>query len=66
MPVRDVEIHIAEDGTVTGRAPEGTPAGDYRATFLIYAAAKKPLNLPDLPRHPGPWDDNISLRREDM
>ncbi|MGB8842945.1 MAG: hypothetical protein WCC64_17965 [Aliidongia sp.] len=65
MPVRDLEIHIAEDKIVTERAPEGISAGDYRATILIDAAAKKPPNLADLPRHPGPWDDDISLRRED-
>jgi hypothetical protein len=64
--VHDVEIHIAEDGTVTGRAPEGTPAGDYRATIRIFNIAGKPLNLADLSRHPGPWDNDISLRREDM
>jgi hypothetical protein len=69
MTALEAYIHIADDGTLTGRVPAGTAVGDHNATILIHDSVvtkKKRLNLADLPRHPGPWDDNISLRREDM
>jgi hypothetical protein len=68
MPTLEAHIHIAEDGTLTGRVPPGTPAGDHEATILIrdWAVAPKGLNLADMPSHVEPWDGSISLRREDM
>ena len=68
MPTVDAHIHIAEDGTLTGRVPAGTPVGDHDATILIPdgVLASKHLNLDDLPRHDEPWDGSRSLRRKDM
>lgn len=64
MPALNAHIYIAEDGSLTGRVPAGTPAGEHDAVITI---VRKPTRrIADLPAHLGPWDDSISLRREDM
>lgn len=63
MTVINTRITVAPDGTVSTATP--LPAGEYEVA--ITAAAPKPRrSVLDLPVHDGPWDDSISLRREDM
>ena len=48
-------------------ALEGLPAGEYEAAITAPATTPKPRrSVLDLPVHHGPWDDSLSLRREDM
>ena len=58
-------IRVAQDGTISGQAPREVPPGEYQATIrLTEPKAREPL---DLPLHDcGPWDDTVSLRREDI
>lgn len=63
-------IEVSEDHRITGVAPEAVPPGTHEVTITVApmaaAAPRKRLRLADFPRHEGPWDDNISLRREDI
>ncbi len=47
------------------------PADDYEAAIAAAASAPpawpgKPFTMEDFPIHNEPWDDSISLRREDL
>lgn len=66
MTVITARIQIAEDGTITGRAPRGVPAGEHMAAITVAAPLGKPFTMEDFPLHDEPWDGSISLRREDM
>ncbi len=72
MTVITTRIQVAEDGTISGRAPAGqVPPGEHVAVITVCAAAPlrrpgKPFTMENFPIHDGPWDDSISLRREDM
>lgn len=57
-------LHVTPDGAIS--IPEKLPAGDYTATIEVHAAPRPRRSVLDLPVHHGPWDDSISLRRDDM
>jgi hypothetical protein len=43
------------------------PPGVHEVTITVApASVRKRFRIEDLPRHEGPWDDRISLRREDL
>jgi hypothetical protein len=60
-------LHVDEQGRVTGQVPPSVPPGDYTASLMLPAAvppaSRRQLNLPV---HDEPWDDRVSLRREDL
>ena len=71
MTVITTRIKVAEDGSITGQAPAGQVApGEHVATITLVDAPLrrpgKPFTMKDFPIDDGPWDDSISLRREDM
>jgi hypothetical protein len=66
MSVIIARIHVAEDGTFSGQAPEGLPAGEQEAAITVATVPKRRQSVREMPVHDEPWDDRISLRREDM
>jgi hypothetical protein len=56
-------LHVDDQGRVTGQAPPGVPPGDYTASLELPSAQLAPL---ELPVDDEPWDDRVSLRREDL
>ena len=68
MTVVITRIQVAEDGTISGRAPAGqVPPGEHTAAITVAAPRPgKPFTMEDFPIHDEPWDDSISLHREDM
>jgi hypothetical protein len=60
-------LHVDSDGRITGRAPPDVPPGNYTAPLQVSAARRPKAGAKlDLPVHDEPWDDEISLRREDL
>jgi hypothetical protein len=71
MTVVTARIQVAENGTISGRAPAGqVPPGEHMAAITVATAPLrrpgKPFIMENFPIDDGPWDDSISLRREDM
>ncbi len=72
MTVITTRIQVAEDGSITGQAPAGqVPPGEHVAAIAVTEDAPlrrpgKPFTVKEFPVNDGPWDDSISLRREDM
>ena len=65
MTVITTRITVSPDGTISTAPP--LPAGEYEAAVTAPATTPKPQrSVLDLSVHDGPWDDSISLRREDM
>jgi hypothetical protein len=56
-------LHVTPDGAIS--IPEKLPAGDYTAMITVPEMPPPRRSMLDLPIHHGPWDDSISLRRED-
>lgn len=55
------------DGRLEAMLPSSFPAGDHEAVIVIDAAEPAPkFDISKFPVHDAPWDDSISLRREDM
>jgi hypothetical protein len=66
MTVVVTRIRVAPDGTISGQAPRKVPPGEYQAPIRL-PEPKRRGEPPDLPLHDcGPWDDSVSLRREDI
>ena len=69
MTVITTRLTVAPDGAISGRAPE-LPAGEHVASIEIRAPHPrlpgKPFTMDHFLVHNEPWDDSISLRREDM
>jgi hypothetical protein len=64
-------IHVGPDHRITGVVPADVPAGEHEVTITLISSPMrqmptKRLSLKDFPSHDLPWDDSISLRREDM
>jgi hypothetical protein len=59
-------VHVAKDGTLTGRAPAQVPAGEHEAVISFESPVREfAINdLPDIDL--GPWPNAIRLRREDI
>lgn len=60
-----VSLHVDAEGRVTGRVSAGVPPGDYTARLEMPVIDPAMLVL-ELPVDDEPWDDRISLRREDL
>lgn len=65
MTIVNAKIRVAADGTISGKAPRELPPGEYEAPISLPAGKPKRRSL-NLPRHDAPWDDAVSLRREDI
>ena len=61
-------IVVKEGGTVEARLPGALPPGLHDAVIIVEEppAEKPEIDEDDFPVHDEPWDDSISLRREDM
>ena len=71
MTIVTTRIQVAEDGTISGRAPGGVPPGEHVVTLSVAVPARQeptiPFDVDELPRHDlGPWPEGLSLRREDL
>ena len=70
MTVVTTRIRVAADGAVSLADP--LPAGEHLATVTLASTTTtparpgKPFTMADFPIHDGPWDDSVSLRREDL
>jgi hypothetical protein len=66
MTVIVTRLTVAADGTFSGRAPQ-LPPGEHEASLALHPPHPgKPFSMDDFPFHQEPWDDAISLRREDL
>lgn len=57
------------DGRLEATLPTAVPSGDHDAVIVIDTAdaePKPPFDMKKFPVHDAPWDESISLRREDM
>jgi hypothetical protein len=60
-------VTVKEDGTIEAKAPGGLPPGEHDATISIAEPQpRRKFRIEDFPTNDTPWDDSISLRREDM
>jgi hypothetical protein len=67
MPVVNARIRVDADGTISGKAPQGVPPGEYEAPIDVGEPEPPKRKHLDLPLHDcGSWDDSVSLRREDI
>jgi len=68
MTVITTRITVRPDGTISTATP--IPTGEHAATITVGDAPLrrpgKPFTMENFPIHDAPWDDSISLRREDM
>ena len=65
-PITVITTHLIvhADGTVSIADP--LPPGEFKATITDVAAPAARRGVREMIVHDGPWDDSISLRREDM
>lgn len=64
-----LRIRVAPDHTISGTAPAELPVGEHEAIVSsgpMVTPPTKSFSMADFPIDHGPWDDSISLRREDM
>jgi hypothetical protein len=66
MAVITARIQVAEDGTISGRVPDGIRPGEHEFAINVSTTPKRRLSVKDMPVHDEPCDNSISLRREDM
>ena len=66
MAIVHARIRVDADGTISGKAPQGVPPGEYEAPIEVAAPKRAKRKRLDLPVHHEYWDDSISLRREDI
>lgn len=72
MTIFTTRIIVGEDGSISGHMPVGQlPPGEHEAAITVTMTASmspngKPFTMDNFPMHDVPWDDNISLRREDL
>ena len=69
MTVIKARVQVAEDHRISGVAPDGVPPGEHEIAITVAPAATAPKrrsSVKDMPVHDGPWDDSVSLRREDI
>jgi hypothetical protein len=64
MTIITTRITVAADGTISVATP--LPVGDHAATITVTEPPQRRVSVLDLPTHNGPWDDRLSLRREDL
>jgi hypothetical protein len=64
-----LRIQVATDHTISGTAPAELPPGEHEVTLVAGPQATapiKPFRLADMPLCDRPWDNSVSLRREDL
>jgi hypothetical protein len=68
MSTMRMRIHVAADHTISGVAPAELPPGEHEVTVATEPQSRrgKPLGYEGFPVIYAPWDDSVSLRREDM
>ena len=67
MSVITTRIYVAEDGALSGVAPRGQiPPGEHQVTISIIPAPMRRMSVRDMPVRDTPWNEGVSLRREDM
>jgi len=61
-------IRVGPDHSISGIAPDGVPPGEHEVAITVAPPKRpgKPFTMEHFPIHDGPWDDSVSLRREDM
>jgi hypothetical protein len=68
MTVITTRLTVGPDGSIS--AADRLPQGEYAAVITVpeppRRPAGKPFTMQNFPIHDGPWDDSVSLRREDM
>ncbi len=66
MTVINTRLIVSPDGAISTAIP--LPAGEHEAAITVAGARSpgKPFTMTDYPVHDLPWDDSVSLRREDM
>ena len=64
MTVVTTRIRVAPGGGVSIADP--LPEGEHVAIITVAEPTAPRRSALDLPVHRGPWDDNLSLRREDL
>ncbi|MGH7119449.1 MAG: hypothetical protein ACREFP_10760 [Acetobacteraceae bacterium] len=61
-------LTVAPDGSISTATP--LPAGEHQATITVTEPRScypgRPFTMRDFPIHDEPWDDSISLHREDL
>jgi hypothetical protein len=68
MPVVHARIRVDADGTISGKAPQEVPPGDYEAPIEVVEPKPRPRRKPlDLPLHDcGPWPEGFRVRRDEI
>lgn len=70
VKVIDATVEVGSDRRVLLHAPDDLPPGTYRvvAQFIEPQARPRDVDIAaNMPKwDPGPWPENLSLRREDM
>ena len=63
-----MRIQVAPDHTISGIAPADLPPGEHEAVVSAEPTPRprKPFRYDGFPVVDAPWDDSVSLRREDM
>jgi hypothetical protein len=60
-------IHVTDDGRLVAKAAAELPAGDHDAVIVVDAPpAGGEFMIERFPVDHGPWDPDVSLRREDL
>jgi hypothetical protein len=62
------KAHVSRDGTLEVKECTKLPPGEHEAVIVV-AESPTPaarFTLKGFPIHSEPWDDSVSLRREDM
>jgi hypothetical protein len=60
-------VTVKEDGTIEGNMLGRLPPGEHDARVSIpEPQLRRKFRIEDFPTNDTPWDDSISLRREDM
>ena len=68
MTLITARLLVAPDGAISTSTQ--LPVGEHLITVTLAGPPQylpgKPFSMQDFPLHDEPWDDSISLRREDM
>ena len=62
-------VAVREDGTIEGNVAGQLPPGEHEVVITTAIAEQRPtpqFRWEDFPVRDLPWDDSVSLRREDM
>jgi hypothetical protein len=66
MAMIATKVRVAQDGTISGKAPSAVPPGEHDAQIIVREEGTTEKGSWVLPVHNwGPWPEGFSLRRED-